>query len=101
MNMPTSFLLTLNELNQRRRQLGMSYAVLARRSGVSLPTVQRILSGKHRMPGLASVVAIAQALGANLQLDALSSVEEFREQQARRKAERLVGMVQATSGLAG
>jgi transcriptional regulator with XRE-family HTH domain len=88
-------------LDERRRELGMTFAALSKRSGVSRPTVVRILSGKHGAASLASVAAIADALGLDLHLGTKVAVKQFREQQARKKARRLVGMLQGTSGLEG
>lgn len=89
------------KLEQRRRELGLSQSALAGRSGVSLPTVHRILAGQSPAASLENTLAIAQTLG--LQLDAvpLFETQEILEQQARKKAEQLVGMVQGTSALEG
>lgn len=76
----------------------MSMAALARRSGVSLPTVQRILSGNHSTASFASVLAISDALGVEIEM---KSDREFTKQVATEKARRLVGAVQATSALEG
>lgn len=94
-------LLQLNDLDQRRRELGMSYAVLAKRSGVSLPTVYRILSGRHAAASWANVVAVADALGVCAGFTPRVKVDRLRHEQARQKAKRLVRMVQGTSGLEG
>lgn len=88
-------------LSDRRRHLGMSYAVLARKSGVSMPTVVRILSGASSMASLGNVAAIAEVLGLCIQFTAVVGVEELRERQARQKAGSLMGMLQGTSGLEG
>ena len=88
------------ELDLRRRELGMTLATLAGRSGLSVRTVLRILSGQGAA-SWSNVAAIADALGMTIEMRSLSDVEDLREQQARRKAERLVNMVQGTSGLEG
>ena len=88
-------------LNKRRQELGMSYSVLARKSGVSQATVVRILSGEYPAASFGNVAAIAEALGMHIQFTATTRVEDLREQQARAKAERLVRMLQGTSGLEG
>jgi transcriptional regulator with XRE-family HTH domain len=88
----------LRELNLRRKELGMSFAALAYRSRVPLPTVQRILYGSEKRPDFHKVSAIARALGITLTM-ATTPAQEFRRQQAERKAKQLVGMTQATSGL--
>jgi transcriptional regulator with XRE-family HTH domain len=79
----------------------MSQNALAVRSGVSLPTVQRILAGDHCSPRLSSVMALANALAMRLELEPQSDVDEVLEREARRKAERLVGMVQGSAALEG
>ncbi len=52
-----------DRLNQRRQELGLIVETLAKRSGVSRPTVQRILSGSNPTASFANVLAIAEALG--------------------------------------
>ena len=93
--------LCLTRLEERRQQLGMSMPALAKRSGVSLPTVQRILSGRHSTAGFESVVAISNALGIEIELRETKSAHEFMREGAAQKARKLVTMVQATSGLEG
>jgi transcriptional regulator with XRE-family HTH domain len=87
------------QLELRRQQLGMSKKIVAKRSGVSLPTVNRILSGKETRPTFPNVQAIAAALGVELQLGPIQNVHDFRKGQARAKATRLVRMIQGTMGL--
>ncbi len=88
------------DLKQRCRELGMSHALLARRSGVSLSTVNRVLDDYHTAT-FESVEKIARALGLDVSLRPLLDVDQMCRQQARQKAERLVAMVQGTSGLEG
>ena len=95
----------LRRLNDRRKELGMSFAALARRSGVSLPTIQKMLYGNERRPDFYKVVAISGALGVTLTTTPTSVImttipaHEFRRQQADRKARQLVSITQATSAL--
>lgn len=95
----------LTRLELRRRALGMSRAALARRAGVSAPTVQRILSGAEQAPSLAVLHAIAAALGVRVSIGSRPTIEEeatpaeFRRRQAESKGARLAQMVQATMGL--
>jgi transcriptional regulator with XRE-family HTH domain len=98
------------ELDLRRRELGMSYSALSELSGVSLSLVQRLLGGKVHAPRLQSVIAVAHALGLrglrimedrSFTFDPGLSARDFREQQASKKARRLVEMVQGTSALEG
>jgi transcriptional regulator with XRE-family HTH domain len=97
--------LDLSRLELQRRQLGMSRVALARRSGVPLPTVQRILSGKQSRASVANLHAIANTLGLSIRLGVGSAVHveqtahDMRKSQALAKARRLVGMGQATMAL--
>jgi transcriptional regulator with XRE-family HTH domain len=88
-------------LNQRRRELGLSIETLAGRSGVSGPTVQRILSGNNPTASFSNVLAIAHALGLSLRLDTRTDIGKMKHDQADRKARKLVALVQGTSGLEG
>ena len=62
-------------LNQRRIEFGMSYADLAKRSRVSLATVVRILSGRHKQASFANIEAIARELGLSISPDELETTE--------------------------
>lgn len=95
--MDSTFSIT-SELNARRRHLGMSCAVLAGQSGISLRTVQRVLSGVEKKPRLATVVALADCLGMPLHFQK-ETVTAVRCRQARRKARHLMAIVQGTSAL--
>jgi transcriptional regulator with XRE-family HTH domain len=88
-------------LNQRRQELGLSVGSLAKRSGVSRPTVQRILSGTNPTASFSNVMAIAHALGLSLRLNARTDVGRMKQDQAARKARKLVSLVQGTLGLEG
>jgi len=88
----------INDLEHLRKQLGMSCAVVAERAQLGLRTVQRVLSGSERSPELATVSAIASALGASLKLDR-PNVARMKQQRARQKADRLLALTQGTSAL--
>src|SRR5229473_2021469 len=88
-----------NTLAQRRRSLGMTLAELAQRSGVSLPTVHRILSGKTGAASHRNILAVAKALGMDLRAEPVVKASQLRRRQAGEKAKRLMAMVQGTSGL--
>jgi transcriptional regulator with XRE-family HTH domain len=77
----------------------MSRPVLAARSDVSLPTVNRVLNGGEERATYANLRAIAQALGMDFELKPTISEQDFAEQQARAKAEEIARMVQGTSAL--
>lgn len=96
--MSTMILKSIQSLVRRREALGMSHAALASRSGVSEPTVKRILGGQLGAASFANVIAIAEALGVSFGL-VETDADEFRRQQARRKAEDVARLVQGTSAL--
>lgn len=78
----------------------MSYAAVAARSGVSEPTVKRILGGQLAQASFANVAAIAEAMGASIEL-AETDPDELSREQAHRKAEEVARLVQGTSALEG
>jgi transcriptional regulator with XRE-family HTH domain len=88
-----------SRLERRRKRLGMSRPILAKRSGVSLPTINRILNGDENHVVLANLKAVAQALGMNFEVTNQGSEQEFAEQQAKAKAEVIARMIQGTSAL--
>jgi transcriptional regulator with XRE-family HTH domain len=93
------------KLDQRRARLNMTKTAVAKRAKVSLPTVNRILSGKEPNPSVVNLYSIANALGVTIRIGASSGIEEcepaeeFRLKHARRKARNLVGMAQGTMAL--
>jgi transcriptional regulator with XRE-family HTH domain len=89
----------IEKLDIRRERLGMSRAALARKSGVSIAAVHRILSGKEDSPSVATLDALASVLGLAIEVVEVADAEELREQQAKRKAERITSMVQGTMAL--
>ena len=76
----------------------MTFPALAERSGVAEPTVKRILSGRLAEASFEKVAAIADALGMPLMAEPVDA-DDFREQVARQKAERVARLVQGTSAL--
>lgn len=90
---------TAKSLEARRQELGMTHRALAKRSGVSLATVKRVLSGAHGATGFVQVAKVAEALGLSVEFKPKVSVETLRERQALRKAERIASLTQATSSL--
>jgi transcriptional regulator with XRE-family HTH domain len=99
-----------DDLDSRRQEAGISYAALAKLSGVSHPALQRLLTGKVEGPTLTSIAAVARVLGmgavrflddGSVKFDPTLSTQDLRERQARKKAERLVGMIQGASALEG
>jgi transcriptional regulator with XRE-family HTH domain len=88
----------VSQLSRRRKMLGMSCQSLAARCGVSMPTVQRVLSGEMP-PRFPTLVAIAGALGAQIGITVEETPGAMRERTARNKASHLVSMAQGTSAL--
>ncbi|MCA9274968.1 MAG: helix-turn-helix domain-containing protein [Phycisphaerales bacterium] len=88
----------LTTLRARRRELGMTFEILADRSGVSVSTLKRMLASTASDASMSDTLAVAQALGVTLSAR-MPSAEEFREEQAHAKARKLVRMVQGTSAL--
>ncbi len=87
------------QMQRRRKALRMSCQLLALRSGVSLPTVQRILRDGGENTRYAALSAVARALGMDFELKSTSDEQAFAERQAEAKAEDIVRMVQGTSAL--
>jgi len=87
------------QLNERREKLGISCAVLAKRAGISLRSVQRILSGEETNSGFATVTALARELGVGIRFDDQTDVGTIRRRQAERKAARILAIVQGSSAL--
>jgi transcriptional regulator with XRE-family HTH domain len=75
------------------------------RAGISIATVNRILSGQEKRPTFDSVQAIARVLGVVIHIGTTTSMDEpenaftTREKQAAMKARQLVRMVQGTMAL--
>jgi transcriptional regulator with XRE-family HTH domain len=94
-----------NQLEFRRHRLRMSKSAVAKRARVAPATVERILSGREESPRISNLGAIAAALGVQVNLGAttsvteLQSVQDFRKEQAFKKASRIVRLVQGTMGL--
>ena len=90
----------INELQIRRRKLGLPYKVLAKRANLSMVTVQRVLNGDTGVR-FDNIAAIADCLGIDLLANNTLDVDTILERQARQKAKRLVAMAQGTAGLEG
>ena len=87
------------QMQRRRKALRISCELLALRSGVSLPTVQRILRDGEEHATYATLAAVARALGMDFNLTSASDEQAFAERQAETKAGLIVRMVQGTSAL--
>ncbi|HTV47657.1 MAG TPA: hypothetical protein VMG59_04365 [Phycisphaerae bacterium] len=95
----TSTLMNLHkELETRRRILGMSCSAVAKRTALSLRTVQRVLSGREKDPGFQTIATITNCLGMSIDFKATDS-NDLRRRQAEHKANQLVSIVQGSSAL--
>lgn len=54
------------QLREMKEQCGLNNKELADRSGVSLPTVNRIMSGETDSPGYQTVCDLVMAMGGSL-----------------------------------
>ena len=54
--------MTIQEMKERKRELGLSNQEISRRSGVPLGTLQKILSGKTSSPRAQTIQALEKAL---------------------------------------
>lgn len=87
------------KLRKRRKELGIPYEDLAARSGVSVATAKRMLSGSLESATLKHIAAVASAMGMSLEIREESPAVDLKEEAARQQASRLVRMVQGTSAL--
>lgn len=85
-------------LEKRRTELGMSRAILARRSGLGIDTVQRALRGKGAV-NLRTLVKLADALGLGIRISGYKQARTMRGEQAANKARQLTRMALANSAL--
>ena len=88
----------LTNLEERRQELGMSLRILAHRSDLGVATVQRALRGRTGEK-FSTVVAIADALGAEVGLVRQRQISACRKSQAKAKAKKLVGVAQGSAAL--
>jgi transcriptional regulator with XRE-family HTH domain len=95
---PSAEYLFVSELNRRRRELGLSCALLAKRTNLSLRTVQRALSGEGPVPEFSTIMALSQGLGLTLRLEAQDARAMCRRQ-AEEKARLITSLVQSSSAL--
>jgi transcriptional regulator with XRE-family HTH domain len=86
-------------LKKRLAELGMTQVTLAERTGLSVPTIKRTLSG--RWTRIETLSRIAEALGMKMEIrfEASKTAHQFRNEQAIKKAKDLVRMTQGTSAL--
>ena len=90
----------INQLKLQKKYLGVSCAVIAQKSGVSEPTINRILSGKHQSAHFSHVLAIAEVLGVDLGAR-VKDPEVMKRKQAIKKAKQIMRLVRGNSALEG
>jgi transcriptional regulator with XRE-family HTH domain len=67
----------------------MTIDAVAKRSGVSSSTVERMLSGRHGSVSFKTVQQIAAVLGAEVRIEGIADIAAMRMAQAEYKARRL------------
>ena len=87
----------IETMKRQKKALGMTNAVIASRSGLSEPTVVRILSG-HAGAHFDHVLAIAKVLGVDLNART-TDPEKILKRQAHYKAEMIMRLVRGNSAL--
>lgn len=65
-------------INMWKKQLGITNAQLAERTGISLSAIEKITTGKKENPTLDTMQAIADVIGC--------SIDEFRDKPVRNKS---------------
>ena len=55
--------MTIEEMKNRKREMGLSYEMLSQLSGIPVPTLQKIIHGKTRAPRYQTVCALERVLG--------------------------------------
>lgn len=91
----------INALNLQKEHLGISHAVLAKRTDLSLITIKRILSGRGSSAHFGHVLSLAEVLGVDFQAHVMADAESLRRKQAERKAQKLIKLVRGNSALEG
>ena len=88
----------IEQLENRRRELGMSVSALARRSGASRATVLRMLGDQGMDFTFGNLVAVAEALGVSLRGEEIPAAQ-FKDEVATKQAQRLVRLTQGNVAL--
>jgi transcriptional regulator with XRE-family HTH domain len=92
-------MLWLNDLQQRKQELGLSNAAISRRSGVSISTVERVFAGRGEGVSIGRIQKIAEALEAEVRSIPTADAGDVLDQRARRIAQGIVSSVQGSMGL--
>ncbi len=88
----------LAELDQRRKELGMSFRILAHQSGLGPATVQRVLRGQSG-ERFETILKIAEALGVGIGIVKPRRVTAVRRDWAKMKAGKIVALAQGSAAL--
>ncbi|MCP4378487.1 MAG: helix-turn-helix transcriptional regulator [bacterium] len=88
----------LDTLRKQRNELQMPYGVLAQRSGLSLSTVQRAMTGNSGR--IDTLLSLAGALGVRLNIT-VTPPRKLRNEQANNQAHKLAGFAQGNSAMEG
>lgn len=78
----------LNQLDERRRELGLSKAELARRAHANEVVIRRLFSAPDQNPTFATLVDVAHALGLEFRPTRLRPDGRFRSDRAAAAAKR-------------
>ena len=70
--------MTINEMKEKKKEKGYSYAKIAELSGVPLGTVQKIFSGETESPRYDTLTALEQVF--NEQLEVREPVDYIRQE---------------------
>ena len=92
-----------NILAERKHQLGMSEAYIAREAGLSQPTVHRILSGVHPSASFNDIMMIAEVMGLKTESFSLEfeDITDMLTQQAEQLAKKYTDINNATNQMEG
>jgi len=87
----------VEQIIKRKKQLGITIDNLAKLSGVSTRTINRLL--KNEDVKLSTVEAITNLLGLDFAGNEIVSIDELKKQRVKEKALHLASIVQGTSTL--
>jgi len=87
----------IRQIIKRKKQLGITIENLAKLSGVSIRTINRLL--KNEDVKLSTVEAVTNLLGLDFAGNEIVSIDKLKKQRAKEKALYLASIVQATSTL--
>ena len=88
----------ISMLNLQKRRLGISFATLSEKTGISEPTLKRIFSGKHTTSHMDHFLILTDTLGVDLSMR-VTDPEKLRRLQAEKKAKEIMELVRGNSAL--